>query len=53
MSPSRSVFIFSRYPRDHWTARRAMLNALLEQGRIRLVDKVSGTSLAIEALKSR
>ena len=53
MSPSRSVFIFSRYPRDHWTARRAMLNSLLAEGRIRLVGKVSETGAAIELLKSR
>ncbi len=53
MSPSRSVFIFSRYPRDHWTARRAVLNTLLAQGRIRLVAKVSGTGRAIESLKQR
>ena len=53
MSPSRSVFIFSLYPRDHWTARRAMLNALVAQGRIRLVAKGSETGRAIESLKSR
>ena len=53
MSPSRSVFIFSRYPRDHWTARRPLLNSLIAEGRIRFVGKVSETSAAIESLKSR
>ena len=53
MSPSRSVFIFSRYPRDHWTVRRPMLNALLQEGRIRLVGRIPRTSAAIESLKSR
>ena len=53
MSPSRSVFIFSRYPRDHWTVRRPILNALLSEGRIRLVNRLSQTSIAIESLKSR
>ena len=53
MSPSRSVFIFSRYPRDHWTVRRPMLNALLAEGRIRLVGRVPRTGAAIESLKSR
>ena len=53
MSPSRSVFIFSRYPRDHWTVRRSILNALLSEGRIRLVNRLSQTSIAIESLKSR
>jgi hypothetical protein len=53
MSPTRSVFIFSRYPRDHWTARRPILNGLLAQGRIRLVSRGSQTGEAIETLKSR
>ena len=52
MSPSRGVFIFSRYPRDHWTVRRPMLNSLLAEGRIRMIDKVSETSAAIESLKA-
>ena len=53
MSPSRSVFIFSRYPRDHWTVRRPMLNALLAEGRIRPVGRILRSGAAIESLKAR
>ena len=53
MSPRRSVFIFSRYPRDHWTVRRPMLNSLLEQGSLRLVSRLPETRVAIERLSAR
>ena len=53
MSPARSVFIFSCYPKDHWTVRRPMLSQLLEQGRIRVVSRPAKTNQVIEALKSR
>jgi hypothetical protein len=53
MSPSRSVFIFSRYPRDHWTVRRPMLNVLLAEGRIRRIGRVPRTGAAIDSLKAR
>jgi hypothetical protein len=53
MSPRRSVFIFSRYPRDHWTVRRPVLNSLLEQGSVRLVSRLPETRVAIERLSAR
>ncbi len=53
MSPARTVFIFSRYPKDHWTVRRPMLGQLLEQGRIRVVSRPAKTNQVIESLKAR
>ncbi len=53
MSPARTVFIFSRYPKDHWTVRRGMLNQLLEQGRLRVVSRPPKTGQVIESLKAR
>lgn len=53
MSPARTVFIFSRYPKDHWTVRRPMLSQLLEQGRIRVVSRPAKTNQVIESLKAR
>lgn len=53
MSPARTVFIFSRYPKDHWTVRRPMLNQLLEQGRIRILSRPAKTNQVIESLKAR
>ncbi|MGE0314907.1 MAG: DUF1631 family protein [Lautropia sp.] len=53
MSPARTVFIFSRYPKDHWTVRRPMLNQLLEQGRLRVVSRPAKTGQVIESLKGR
>ena len=44
---------FSRYPRDHWTVRRPMLNTLLEQGSLRLVSRLPETRVAIERLSAR
>ena len=53
MSPRRSVFIFSRYPRDHWTVRRPVLNSLFEQGTLRLVARLPETRVAIDRLSAR
>ncbi|MET0508112.1 MAG: DUF1631 family protein [Burkholderiaceae bacterium] len=53
MSPARTVFIFSRYPKDHWTVRRPMLAQLLEQGRLRVVSRPPKTNQIIESLKAR
>ncbi len=53
MSPARTVFIFSRYPRDHWTARRPVLNTLIDDGRLRVLSRGSKTTRAIESLKAR
>ena len=53
MSPARTVFIFSCYPKDHWTVRRPMLSQLLEQGRIRVVSRPAKTNQVIESLKAR
>jgi hypothetical protein len=53
MSPARTVFIFSRYPKDHWTVRRPMLAQLLDQGRLRVVSRPPKTNQIIESLKAR
>ncbi len=50
ISPGRGVFIFSRYPKDHWTVRREALIDLFDRGMARLVEHQPVLDAAIEKL---
>lgn len=50
VSPSASVFIFSRYPREHWTVNRVELNTLMREQQVRVIRKTARISAAIESM---
>lgn len=50
VSPSASVFIFSRYPREHWTVNRTDLNELMRKHRVRVIRKTARISAAIDSM---
>ncbi|MDO5055944.1 MAG: DUF1631 family protein [Lautropia sp.] len=50
VSPSASVFIFSRYPREHWTVNRSELNALMQKQQVRVIRKTARISAAIDSM---
>ncbi|MDO4904883.1 MAG: DUF1631 family protein [Lautropia sp.] len=52
VSPAGTIFIFSRYPREHWTVRRHDLNAMLDSGEVSLVQNLSRVSTVIVALSN-
>ncbi|MDO4684048.1 MAG: DUF1631 family protein [Lautropia sp.] len=53
VSPAGSIYIFSRYPREHWTITRPKLNQMMENGEVRLVQHQSRVSSVIVALTSQ
>ncbi len=52
VSPAGSIFIFSRYPREHWTVRRFQLNAMLDSGEVSIAPSLSRVSTVIVALSN-
>lgn len=52
VSPSASVFIFSRYPSEHWTANRADLNDLLRTQKLTVIRKESRVGQVLNAMAS-
>ncbi|MDO4682775.1 MAG: DUF1631 family protein [Lautropia sp.] len=52
VSPAGSIYIFSRYPREHWTITRPQLNQLMDTGQVRLIQRHSHISSVIVALNS-
>lgn len=53
ISPAGSIFIFSRYPREHWTVNRAQLNQMLAEGQVRICPSLSRVSTVIVALSQQ
>ena len=53
MSPARTVFIFTRYPREHRTIRRSQMNQMVSEGRLRVLTRTPAVSAAIESLLKR
>ena len=52
VSPSATVYIFSRYPREHWTVNRRQLHELMVARQVRVVRKPASTAAAIDALQA-
>lgn len=52
VSPAGSIYIFSRYPREHWTITRPQLNQMMDKGEVRLIQRQSRISHVIVALSS-
>lgn len=52
VSPSATVFIFSRYPREHWTVNRRELHELMASKQVRVVRKTAPVAAAIDALQA-
>ena len=52
VSPSATVYIFSRYPREHWTVNRRQLHELMAARQVRVVRKPASTTAAIDALQA-
>lgn len=52
VSPSASVFIFSRYPGEHWTANRATLNELIRAKKLTVIRKESRVGQVLNAMAS-
>lgn len=53
MSPARTVFIFSRYPREHRTIRRAALNQMIIETRFKVLSRTPMVGALIESMKNR
>lgn len=53
VSPAGSIYIFSRYPREHWTVTRPQLNQMMENGEVRLIQHQSRVGTVIVALTSQ
>ena len=52
VSPSATVFIFSRYPREHWTVNRRELHELMASKQVRVIRKTAPVAAAIDALQA-
>lgn len=52
VSPSATVFIFSRYPREHWTVNRRELHDLMARKQVRVIRKTAPVAAAIDALQA-
>ena len=52
VSPSATVFIFSRYPREHWTVNRRELHELMAGKQVRVIRKTAPVAAAIDALQA-
>lgn len=52
VSPSATVYIFSRYPREHWTVNRRQLHELMAAKQVRVIRKQAPTAAAIDALQA-
>lgn len=52
ISPSATVYIFSRYPREHWTVNRRQLHELIRDRQVRVLRRPAHIGAAINALQA-